>query len=583
MALDGIFLSKIKDELLAHAVGLRVDRVNQPTRDEIILNLRSKGGNYKLLICVSADSPRIHFTSHSIDNPAVPPMFCMFLRKHLTGALITDIRQSGLDRVLFIDFLAVNEIGDKVTLTMCIEIMGKCSNLILIDSSGKILDCAKRVDLTTSSVRQVLPGLFYELPPAQNKLNIEKNSTEQIINKILSTENKLLSGALLSTLEGISPVIAREIAFRCTGDDLQVGLLDALQKEKLCEVLEEIKAKMHTEKSVYMLTQPDGRPKDIAFMPIAQYGLQLILKKYDSCSELLDDFYFERDRINRINHRGHELIRMLTTLIERTSRKINLQRQELKKCEDKETLRLYGELITANLHLLKKGSAFYEVPNYYDNMNTVRIPCNSALTPTENSNKYYKDYRKAKTAEVMLAKLITEGENEIAYLESVLDEISRADTDAELSAIRQELCQGGYVKNKGGKKQKPPKELPPIEFLTDDGYQVLVGRNNVQNDRLSMKSAGKNDMWLHTQGFPGSHVIIVSQNGEVSDDAIELAASIAAYFSKARESSLVAVDYTPVRKLKKPVGAKPGKVIYHEYFTIIAKPDKTLVERLAVK
>lgn len=583
MALDGIFISKIKDELKKNAVGLRVDKINQPTRDEFILHLRGKQGNYRLLICVRADSPRIHFTSHPIDNPPVPPMFCMLLRKHLTGALITDIRQQGLDRILFVDFLATNEIGDKTKLSLCVEIMSKYSNLILISEEGKILDSAKRVDITTSSVRQILPGLEYKLPPMQNKLCLETTETETVIDTVLSYRDKMLSSALMSSLEGISPIISREISQRTTGDDEFVRLLTDAQTEKLRSVLREIKENLHFSDDLCMVLTPDNRPKDLAFLGITQYGTAMVTKKYDSPSILLDDFYFERDRINRINHRGHELIKLINNLIERTSRKVNLQKEELRQCDEKETLKLYGELITANIHTLAKGAVFYEVPNYYEEMKIERIAANPALTPMENANKYYKDYRKAKTAEVMLEKLIVEGENEIVYLESVLDEISRADTDSELSAIRQELCSEGYIKNKGGKKQKPPKELPPIEFMSDDGYRILVGRNNNQNDKLSMKIAGNNDMWLHTQGFPGSHVIIESQGGEVSDNSIEQAAVIAAFYSKARQSSLVPVDYTKVRNLKKPVGAKPGKVIYHEYFTIIAKPDGELVEKLIVK
>lgn len=583
MALDGIFLSKIKDELLENAVGLRVDKVNQPTRDEIILSLRGRQGNYKLLICVRADSPRIHFTSHPIDNPPVPPMFCMLLRKHLSGALITGIRQQGLDRILFVDFLATNEIGDKRTLTLCIEIMSKYSNLILISEDGIILDSAKRVDITTSSVRQILPGLPYKLPPMQNKLCLESTQTDLIVSTVLSYKDKMLSSALMATIEGISPVIAREIASLSADDDEFVSMLSDSQIQRLSNTLEGIKETLHEKNGLCMVLNPDGRPKDLAFMAITQYGAAMQTKVYDSPSILLDDFYFERDRINRINHRGHELIKLINNLIERTSRKVNLQKEELKKCEEKDKLKLYGELITANIHALSKGAVIYEVPNYYEEMKTERIAANPALTPMENANKYYKDYRKAKTAEVMLEKLITNGENEIVYFESVLDEISRADTDSELSAIRQELCEGGYVKNKGGKKQKPPKELPPIEFMSDDGYRILVGRNNIQNDKLSMKKANNNDMWLHTQGFPGSHVIIENQDGEVSDNSIEQAAVIAAYYSKARQSSLVPVDYTKIRNLKKPVGAKPGKVIYHEYWTIIAKPDEELVERLRVK
>ena len=581
MALDGIFLSKVKNELREKAVGLRVDKVNQPTRDEVILNLRGKGCNYKLLLCVRADSPRLHFTSHNIDNPPVPPMFCMLLRKHLSGAMIKDVRQHETDRIIFIDFDATNEIGDRVELTIVMEIMGKYSNMILI-SEEKIIDSMKRVDYTTSSVRQILPGLQYVLPPQQDKLSIETESIEKIVDRILSYREKSLSGAVLNTIQGLSPIVAREIAHKTAFDDLQVSHLSSEPIDNLTAVLKEFSVNLGSG-TVYMLCEENSKPKDMSVVDIKQYDNLFNVKSYDSPAELLDDFYFERDRINRINHRGHELIKLLNNLIERTSRKLAVQREELKRCEDKETLKLYGELILANLYRLSKGVTFYEVENYYDNCRVIKIPCNPALTPTENQKKYYKDYRKSQTAEKMLANLIEDGENEIIYLESVLDELSRADTDSEISAIRLELQNGGYIKNLKGKKQKPPKELPPIEFMSSDGFRILVGRNNIQNDKLSLKTAAKNDMWLHTQKIPGSHVIIVGDGKEISDESIEEAAVIAAYYSKAKDSSLVPVDYTRVKALKKPNGAKAGMVIYHEYWTIITKPDKELVEKLRLK
>ncbi len=581
MALDGLYLTKIKDELLSKAVGLRVDKVNQPTRDEIILNLRGKGCNYKLLLCVRADSPRVHFTSHNIDNPPVPPMFCMLLRKHLQGAMIKSVRQHESDRILFIDFDATNEIGDRVELTVCIEIMGKHSNLILI-SGEKIIDSAKRVDYLTSSVRQILPGLDYKLPPEQDKLSLDTEEVTVCLDRILSYKEKFLSSAIMNSLQGVSPVVIREIASKVTGDDLAVSSLTSAQIQRLTLLLEEIKWSIHNSSKVYMLLQEDGRPKDISHINITQYGDALCVKEYDSCSELLDDFYFERDRINRINHRAHELIKLLNNLLERTVRKLALQREELIKCENKEQLKLYGELILANLFRLEKGTDYYEVENYYDNCNVIKIPCNPALSPTQNQKKYYKEYRKAQTAEKMLADLIAQGEQEIIYLESVLDELSRADTDSEISAIRLELSNGGYIKNTKGKKQKPPKELPPIEFKSGDGFKILVGRNNVQNEKLSLKIAGKNDMWLHTQKTPGSHVVIFGEGRDISDEAIEEAAVIAAYHSKAKDSSLVPVDYTRAKALKKPNGGKAGMVIYHEYWTIIVNPDKELIEKLKV-
>lgn len=582
MALDGIFLTKLKNELNEKAVGLRVDRVNQPTNDEIILNLRGRNGNYRLLFCVRADSPRLHFTSHPIDNPPVPPMFCMLLRKYLTGAVIKQFRQVESDRIIFVDFYATNEIGDRIEVSLCIEIMNKYSNLIFI-RDGKIIDALKRVDITTSSVRQILPGMEYKLPPRQDKLNLAETDEADVVKRILSYNEKSLSSAIMNSVQGVSPIVAREISYRTTFDDPRTCDLSTLNKDILLSILQEIKGSLLTDQAVYMVSEVDGKPKDMSHIEVKQYGGALICKMYDSPSELLDDFYFERDRINRINHRGKELIKLLNKLIERTARKISLQKEELKRCEDKDTLKLYGELIVANLYRLSKGTSYYEVENYYDNCNIIKIPCNPALSPAENQKKYYKDYRKAQTAEKLLVNLIAQGEQELVYLESVLDELSRADTDTEISLIRLELSQGGYIKNTKAKKQKPPKELPPYEFVTTDGFRVLVGRNNNQNDRLSLKTARKTDMWLHTQKTPGSHVIICGDGKEISDLAIEEAAVIAATYSKASESSLVPVDYTPVKQLKKPVGAKAGMVIYHEYYTIIVNPDKEFALKQRVK
>ena len=582
MALDGIFLTKIKNELNDKAVGLRVDRVNQPTNDEIILNLRGRNGNYKLLFCVRADSPRLHFTSHSIDNPPVPPMFCMLLRKYLTGAAVKGFRQFESDRILFVDFDASNEIGDRIEVSLCIEVMNKYSNLIFI-KDGKIIDAVKRVDITTSSVRQILPGMEYKLPPKQDKLSLTESNIEEVYERICSFYEKSLSGAIMASIQGVSPVVAREIAHRVAFDDIAVAQLNEDNHIALKNELSAIKNDIDSYDAVYMLTEQNGKPKDMSHIEVKQYGTALECKKYESPSELLDDFYFERDRINRINHRGRELIKLLNKLIERTARKIALQKEELKRCEEKDTLKLYGELIVANLYRLTKGTSFYEVENYYDNCNLIKIPCNPALSPQENQKKYYKDYRKAQTAEKLLVGLIEQGEQELIYLESVLEELSRADNDTEISLIRLELSQAGYIKNTKAKKQKPPKELPPYEFTTSDGFRVVVGRNNIQNDKLSLKTARKTDMWLHTQKIPGSHVIICGDGKEISDLAIEEAAVIAATYSKAKDSSLVPVDYTPVKQLKKPVGSKAGMVIYHEYYTIIVNPDKAFTEKMRVK
>ena len=384
-------------------------------------------------------------------------------------------------------------------------------------------------------------------------------------------------------MQGISPIIARELTFRAAGDDVPVSALAENAWHALETQLQKVKDGLHRDTQVCMVCDETGAPKEIAFLEILQYGTARQSVMFPNASALLDRFFAERDRAVRLHARGKDLLRTLSNLTDRTARKLAMQKKELSACADRETMRLYGELITANLHALQKGSVFFDVPNYYDNMQPVRIPADPALSPKENANRYYRDYRKAKTAEGMLTKLIAQGETELAYFASVLDALSRADTQAELDAIRMELTEQGYLKARSGKKQKAPKALPPLEFRTSDGFRVLVGRNNLQNDRLSLKTANKTDLWLHTQGFPGSHVILETNGEDVPDRAIEEAAVIAATHSKAADSSLVPVDYTPVKKLKKPVGAKPGKVIYHEYFTIMVKPDKTACEKMSVK
>ncbi len=582
MALDGYFLSKLKDELLSRAVGTKIDKVQQPSKDEILLTLRRKSGSEKLLICVRADAPRVHFTAQNAQNPTQPPMFCMLLRKYLTGAKITNVRQIGLDRLLFFDLDATTEIGDKTTLQLCVETMGTYSNLILIAADGKIIDAAKRIDFAASSVRQILPGLPYVLPQQQGKLNLETETADAVAGAILAKGGKLLSSAALQTVQGISPLIAREIAYRCTGSDETVAALTDAQRGNLTAVLQQMKQALHRDPACYMVLDDAGAPKEIASMHIYQYDGVFRGGDYDSASALLDDFYRERDRATRLTQRGHELFKTLHTLTERTARRLTVQKEELRQSADRDKYKLWGELITANLHALQKGSSTYTVENYYDNMTPLTIRVDPALDPLQNANRFYKEYRKAKTAEEVLTERIARGETELQYFDTVLDALSRADTEQELFAIRLELSEGGYLRKKSGKKQPRQKPLPPIECRSGDGYRILVGRNNAQNDQLSLKTANKRDWWFHTQQSPGSHVILETVDGEASDQAMEAAAMLAAYFSRAKDSSLVPVDYTRVKQLKKPVGAKPGKVIYHEYYTMIVTPDKEKCEAMRV-
>ena len=582
MALDGILLNLAKKEILDGAQFSRVEKIHQPSREELVIHLRGKGGAKKLLLSVRANSPRIHFTQHAPENPATPPMFCMLMRKRLVNAALINVRQSELDRVLYIDFDATNEIGDRVKLTLSIEIMAKHSNIILFDEEGKIVDALKHGDLSQSTVRQILPGFRYTSPPPQNKLNILEHSTENIIEQIRTFENKTLSSAILSSLQGVSPLTSRELAGEFSEhyvDEVSDSGFEALKSEidTLRHVVETGSA------TPFMLKDETGKPVDFSFMPIKQYGTKYTKEEKESFSDLLDEFYFECDRLDRTRQKAQDLVKFLGSAIARISKKLTLQQTELKQCADRELLRISAELINANLYRLEKGAAFYDLENYYDENRLIRIKADPSKSPAANAQKYFKDYRKAKTAEAMLTELIEQGQNDLQYLETVADALDRASTQAEIEEIRNELVVSGFMKYKKKNNQKQPKLLPPMEYMTTDGFKVLVGRNNMQNDKLSLKTASKSDMWLHTQKFPGSHVIIVSDNKEISDEAIVEAAEIAAYHSKARDAKLVPVDYTYVKHLKKPQGAPPGKVIYHVYYSVNVTPNKDKIEKMEIK
>lgn len=582
MALDGITLGLIKNELEIYLIGSKIDKIHQPSRNELVFILRTRNGAYRLYLSCDGQSPRVHLSRYNLENPKVPPMFCMLLRKRLVGATLECIKQIRNDRILIFEFSGTTEIGDKTKYYVICEIMGQRSNIIICDKDYVIIDAVKRIDEEKSSVREILPGLKYELPPIQNKCSIISDNAEYILNEILSKPDKTLSKAFLEVVEGVSPIVAREAAYRTVFGDKQVGLLLDIEKERLLNEITVLKNEISDNNYFYQLQSNDGIPFDFSFTDIRQYGNSLEKKRYESVSELLDDFYFEKDKINRIKRKAADLFKLLNSAVERTSRKINNRRLELEKSENREELRVFAELITANQYRLTEKSNVYKLENYYDNNNIVEIPANPALTAQQNAQKYYKEYKKAVNAEKLLYKLIEDGEQELAYFDTVLDNLSRAYTDAEISAIRDELQSLGYIKSKKNNKQKKDKPLPPLEFKSSDEFRILVGRNNVQNDKLTLKTAMNYDMWLHVQKHAGSHTIIIADKKEITETAIYEAAVIAAYYSKAKNSSSVAVDYTLVKNVKKPVGAKPGKVIYNTYNTVYVTPTKEIVEKTKV-
>ena len=577
MALDGAFVHFLTKELKDELCGARVSQIHQPNRDELIVAVRTFNGNKKLLISARANSPRVNFTDNAPENPASPPMLCMLLRKRLGGAKIFDVRQPDLERIVFIDFDATNDLGDPVRLTLAVEIMGKYSNVIFIDEDGTIIDALKRVDPTMTTQRLVLPGMKYELPPAQNKLSMLKCEPSEIVKAIVDSERpEKLNKAILNAVQGVSPIVCREIEYLITsGQEIYTDEFNSQYMKRLDYYIAKLTNAVREFNGVpYCVSEPKGKPKDISFMGITQYGTAMTVKRAESFSQLLDSFYLERDRADRMKVKGQDLLKLLTNASERISRKINTQRAELKQCADREKLRIYGDLLQANLYRIEKGSPFVDLENFYDeNMSVVRIKLDPSKSGSQNAQKYYKDYRKAKTAEQILTEQIDLAEKELIYIDNVFDSLSRAETERELSEIRAELVQTGYIKSKGnkGREQKP---LPPLKFKTSDGFEVLVGRNNRQNDTLTLKTANNNDIWFHTKDIPGSHTILVTNGREPTDTAILETAKIAAYHSKGKDSSQVPVDYTQIRNVSKPQGAKPGMVIFVKNRTVYVTPEK---------
>ncbi len=575
MAFDGVTLHFIKEEIREVAEDARVSQIHQPNKDELVIALRTKNGNKKLLLSTRANSPRVCFTQQAPENPATPPMLCMLLRKRLGGAKLIEVRQPGLERILFLDFTAINELGDVVKLTLCVEIMGKYSNIILIDEHNNIVDALKRVDFTMSSQRLVLPNIKYDLPPQQDKLSILSVTGKEIVDKALSTPAEMaLSKALLSAMQGFSPIITRELEYK-TGvhSNRELTILD---KVKLIERVDKLKSDIEEKRfAPTMLINSEGKPFDIAFMDIMQYGEMASKKRFLSFSEMLDSFYYERDKAERMKVKSQDLLRLCSNTMDKLTRKIAVQEKELMESLDRDKLRKTGDLLQANIYKMTRGQSFIEVEDYYNNNEKVKIKLSPTLNPSQNVQKYYKDYRRAKTREEMLTVQIKKAKEELVYITAVQESLFRCESERELSEIRQELVEQGYAKDKSKKNnRKQPKLLPPKEFKSSDGFTIFVGRNNRQNDKLTLKTARNYDMWLHTKDIPGSHVIIVSDNREITDTAIMEAASLAAYNSKAKDSAQVPVDYTLVKNVSKPSGAKPGMVIYVKNKTVYVKPKE---------
>lgn len=574
MPLDALCLTAVAEELRPVLEGAKIDKVYQPTRDEVVLFLRGQGENVRLLLSANPGHPRAHLTTLTRENPDKPPMFCMLLRKHLLGGRILELNQPPLERILDFRLETIDELGDRVERRLVLEAMGRSANLILLDGEGRIIDCIRRIDGDLSKgQRQVLPGLFYRQPPAPDKLNPFTLSEDELLAALDNPIRKEPEKLLMDTFTGLSPLIARELAFRAGGEE---GLYSALLKLR-----KDVKENNFTP---YLLVR-DGKPADFSFLPILQYGPETESIRQESFSVMLDGFYERREAAERVKQRGQDLVKTVTNARDRTARKLANQEKELAATLDREQLREQGDIITSNLHAMEKGMTVLKAMNFYDpECREIEIKLDPLLTPQQNAAKYYKEYNKAKTAEKMLTLQIEKGEKELEYLNSVLENLELAEGERDLGEIRQELTDTGYLRRaKTAAKREKRVAGKPMEFRSSAGLRITVGKNNSQNDQLTTKMAYKSDIWLHTQKIHGSHVILWLEGGEADAQSLTEAAVLAATFSQARESTRVPVDYTPVKYVKKPAGARPGMVIYTTYQTAVVDPDPELAKRLRVK
>lgn len=579
MPFDALFLTALSEELRPRALGCRVDKVQQPARDTVILALRGPGGGGRLLLTAAPNQPRIHFTDVPQENPAQPPMFCMLLRKHLVGGKLAAITQPRMERLVDLAFDCTDEMGSPTQKHLILEIMGRNSNLILTDGEGHILDCLRRVDFEMSAERQVLPGLYYHQPPRQDKQEIFGQTPESVFALLQGWhEGQPFDKWLLDTFGGISPLVCREVTVQIFGAlDAPYRPADGPLAGALADALDALERRA----KIPQLLLREGKPWDFTCIPVTQYGEAVGRETEETFSCLLDRFYGTRDQQERIAQKTQALRKNLTNLRNRTARKLENQRMELTKTHDREQLRRLGDIITANLHAISRGQPRLTAVDFYDpEMREITITLDPAISPQQNAAKYYKNYQKAKTAEKVLTEQIAKGETELSYLESVLGELARAESERDIAEIRQELAEGGYIRDTQGKKRMKLPASRPMRFRSTEGFVIWVGRNNRQNDQLTLKQAAKGDLWLHTQKIHGSHVIVETNGQQPSDETVTEAMMLAAYYSQARGGQNVPVDYTPVKFVKKPAGAKPGMVIYVRYQTGMVTPDEALVERL---
>ena len=587
MPLDALCLSGVVAELKPILTGAKIDKVHQPGRDEMILALRLGRGNGRLLLSASPNHPRLQMTELSRENPDAPPMFCMLLRKHLMGGRILSVEQPHLERIVELRLEVLDELGDRKERRLILEAMGRRANLVLVDDQGRIVDCLRRVDGDMSAQRQLLPGLFYRLPPAMEKADPTALDGAEWLRQVEQAPGESrVDHWLLDSFGGWSPLVCREIAFRAGGRvDVTFDELGPQGRVRVGEAAEALLKTVRENSFTPTVISVEKRPKDFTFFPAEQYEEAGECTAYPTFSALMDRFYEQRENQERIRQKGQDLIRSVTNARDRTARKLANQQRELEATQDRERLRQFGDIITSNLHAMERGMATLRDMDFYDpEGGEVEIKLDPLLTPQQNAAKYYKEYNKAKTAEEMLTIQLEKGRRELDYLNSVLENITLAEGERDLQEIRQELADTGYLRRQIKGRDKGRRLSPkPMEFRSTAGLRISVGKNNMQNDLLTCKQAFKSDIWFHTQKIHGSHVILWTGGAQPDLQSLNEAACLAAWFSQGRESGKVPVDYTPVKYVKKPAGARPGMVVYTTYETAWVTPDESLVKRLRVK
>lgn len=577
MPLDAVCLQAVVEELAPQITGSRIEKIQQPARDQVVLLLR---GNRRLLLSAGGGQPRLHLTELPRDNPAQPPMFCMLLRKYLSGGIIESIQQAPLERVVTLTISAADELGERSQFSLILEAVARRANLILADKDGHIIDCLRRIDFEMNPDRQVLPGLFYHLPTPPDKVSPFTVTEEEFAALAAAAgEGAPADQWLVRTVNGLSPLVARELTFRaCGSTDAPVTGHTAALWSAFAAWRDTVNEKRFTP----VMLKRSGVPMDFTYLHVGQYGGAAEEETYTSFSRLLDDFYEKREQAERVKQKGQDLVKTASNGAARLRRKIAAQEQELAESKNRDKWRVYGELITANLYRMERGMSRLTAQNYYDlDCADVDIPLDVRLSPQENAAKYFKKYTKAKTAEKYITAQLEKARVELTYLESVLQELTLAESEQDFNDIRAELTDGGYLRAKGRKQPQRPSK--PREFRSTAGLRILVGRNNRQNDRLTAKDAEKWDIWLHTQRIHGSHVILCTGGAQPDEQSLLEAASLAAYFSQAQDSAKVPVDFTQVKYVKKPAGSPPGFVNYTNYKTILADPSEELVKRLAAR